>query len=82
MKTFVYAYVNFFDNAPMIKTVQAEDVMDACKKIFLECCPANEDYDSAEQMDDLMMLQTPEDFVQYLCDGDIGISIPTPISEL
>ncbi len=82
MKVFVYAYVSFFDNNPMLKTVLASDVMDALKKIFLECCPETEGYDSNDQMEDLMMLQTPEDFVQYFSDADLGISIPVALESL
>ena len=34
MKLFAYAYINFFDNDPQLKTVLAEDVMGALHAIF------------------------------------------------
>lgn len=82
MKLFAYAYVNFFDNDPQLKTVLAEDVMDALHAIFCQCCPVTDGFDSNDAAEAWNMLETPEDVVQYLLNGEIGITVPVALEDL
>ena len=79
MKLFAYAYVSFFDNDPQLKTVLAEDTMDALKQVFFSTC-ANADKQDLEK--DWEQFSNPQDVVQYLMDGEIGISIPVAVEDL
>ena len=82
MKLFAYAYVNFFDNDPQLKTVLAEDVMGALHAIFCECCPVTDGFDSTDAAEAWSMFETPEDVVQYLLNGEIGITVPVSLEDL
>lgn len=79
MKLFAYAYVSFFDNDPQLKTVLAEDTMDALKQVFFNTCP---DADKHDLEKDWEQFSDPQDVVQYLMDGEIGISIPVSLEDL
>lgn len=79
MKLFAYAYVSFFDNDPQLKTVLAEDTMDALKQVFFSTC-AKADKQDLEK--DWEQFSDPQDVVQYLMDGEIGISIPVAVEDL
>lgn len=82
MKLFAYAYINFFDNDPQLKTVLAEDVMGALHAIFCQCCPVTDGFDSNDAAEAWNMLETPEDIVQYLLNGEIGITVPVAVEDL
>lgn len=79
MKLFAYAYVNFFDNDPKLKTVLAEDVMDALKHVFFESCS---DADKQDLENDWNQFSSPEEVADYLLQGEIGISIPVAVEDL
>lgn len=79
MKKFVYAYINFFEGDPQVRTVEAEDAMGALKEIFFDSCSGA---DEELLNDSWENFSGPEDVIQYLFDGDIGISMPVAVDEI
>ena len=79
MKKFVYAYINFFENDPQVRAVEAEDVIGALKKIFFDSCSGA---DKELLNNDWENFSEPEDVIQYLFDGEIGISMPVAVDEI